>query len=455
MEATDFARAISPWSAPDAPNITSHLTLAIRHAIKSGLLQNGERLPPERALAIVLNVSRPTISAVMKDLRASGLVASRQGSGTWIDAPSSDQTTHIPFFELIQQPGLIDLAAATAPDAAILPNFRLETADLLGADPANGLSPTGLHELRHDIACHLHRWSPQVQADDVIVTSGAHQALALLVAALVPRGATVLVEDVTYGGLIDIVEANGARVVGVERDADGPRPDSLRTMINRHQPAMTVLVSSVHSPTGVIASDQRNAELAEVLVATDSHVVIDETYADLEFIPSSRLLTTSLAGRAILVGSLSKSAWLGLRTGWIVTPRADLARTIARRRWTQFDLGPSIPSQLVAREVLAGLDQLLLARRAVLVERSTWLINTLHQAFPRWELVPVAGGLALWARLPGLDSTAFVARAAERGVALLPGSACRADRGLDPHVRICFDRPITMLEEALNRLQST
>ena len=107
----------------------------------------------------------------------------------------------------------------------------------------------------------------------------------------------------------------------------------------------------------------------------------------------------------------------------------------------------------MARQVLAELDQLLLTRRAVLIERATWLTNMLHQAFPRWELTPVAGGLALWARLPGPDSAAFVAKAAEHGVALLPGWACRADRGIDPHVRICFDRPISVLEEAINRLQ--
>lgn len=265
MDAAEFAKAISPWPGSPGGQLTSQLTLAIRHAVNGGLLRPGDRLPPERAIAGALNVSRPTISAVMQELRSAGVVASRQGSGTWIQETAKLGTPPIPFFELIQQPGLIDLAAATAPDAGVIEGIRIEGSDLLAAEPANGLSPTGLFELREAIAARLRTWTPSVAADRVIVTSGAHQALALLVATLTPRGGAVLVEDVTYGGLIDIIEGNCARVVGVERDEVGPTPDSLRSLIGLHDPALIILVSSVHSPTGTIASEQRNADLAEVL----------------------------------------------------------------------------------------------------------------------------------------------------------------------------------------------
>ncbi len=60
-----------------------------------------------------------------------------------------------------------------------------------------------------------------------------------------------------------------------------------------------------------------------------------------------------------------------------------------------------------------------------------------------WEVRPPDRGLALWARLPDGDTARFVEQAASRGVALLPGWACRANSGKDPHVRICFDRPIS------------
>ena len=451
MHATEFARAIEPWSVGKGGNITSHLALSIRHAIGAGLLTTGERLPPERELAEALSVSRPTISAVMNQLRSSGLVTSRQGSGTWVAEAAVPPSIAVPFAERLMKPGLIDLAAATAPDASSLPEFRVESTDLLSAEPANGLNPVGLPALRDSIAERVRVWAPSVDRENVIVTSGAHQALALVVAALVPRGATVLVESVTYGGLVDIIEANGARVIGIERDEAGPIPSSLRALLRRHQPALTVLVASVHSPTASVSSEERSLELAKVLASGPSRVVIDETYADLDFTLSPRTLTTALGNEAILVGSLSKSAWLGLRTGWIVAP-PDKRREIVRRRWAQFDLGPSVPSQLFALEVLKGLDARLVKRRAALLERAQWLTDALHDSFPEWDVFPVQGGLALWARLPVEDSNVFVDRAAEMGVALMPGSACRADRGTDSHVRICFDRPSELLQEALDRM---
>ena len=121
-------------------------------------------------------------------------------------------------------------------------------------------------------------------------------------------------------------------------------------------------------------------------------------------------------------------------------------------RWSQFDLGPSVPGQLFARAAMDGLDAAIDRRRDVLRERIGLFVGELGRACPDWELTPPQGGLALWARLPGGDGDAFAAAAAKLGVAVLPGSACRADRGADPHIRICFDRPADVLEAAVERL---
>ena len=147
MDAADVARIVDPWLQPTAGAVGAQLTLAIRQAITSGLLPSGARLPPERALAGALHVSRPTISAVMDNLRRAGLVESRQGSGTWV-APSAPSTFEpVPFAELVHRPSTIDLAGATSPDASMLPPIRIETADLLAIDPPNGLIPVGLASL--------------------------------------------------------------------------------------------------------------------------------------------------------------------------------------------------------------------------------------------------------------------------------------------------------------------
>lgn len=451
MDVLDFLRTVDPWVDQDDGPVGARLGLAIRHAISNGQLVRGDRLPPERALAEAWHVSRPTISAVVDDLRIAGMLSSRQGSGTWVTSPSQPTTSAIPFAELIHSTGLIDLAAATAPDARLLPQIRIDTADLLEAEPASGLNPVGLATLRSDIARHASGYWPTIGPDNVVITSGAHQALALVVATFVERGRVVLLEDTTYGGLVDIVRSNGATIVGIERDDDGPIPQVLARLLKRHDPAMTVLVSSVHSPTGAVSSDQRCDELAEVLVGASGKVVLDETYAEVDFEAPSRRLASALGVKAIHVGSLSKSIWTGLRTGWILAGE-DECRAVVNRRWAQFDLGPDVASQLFAREALAALPELMPKRRRHLRERSLWLAEAITSAFPSWAFRPAQGGLAMWIDLGDEDGRAFADAAATKGVAVLPGWACRADQARTNHIRMCFDRPTELLDEAVERL---
>ncbi len=453
MQDTQFVKAIAPWLSPTDGPIRAHLALAIRQAIGTGHLPAGTRLPPERSLAAALHVSRPTISAVVEDLRASGMLTSRQGSGSWVTEGHTQRRPTVPFVELLQASGSIDLAAATAPDASLLPPMRVENSDFLGVEPANGLTPLGMEQLRRNIA-DRHRYdsshSPDPTLDQVIMTSGAHHALGLIIAACAQRGSSILVEETTYGGLIDMIHANGCVPVGVPRDDDGPIPEVLSSLLRTHRPSLTILVSSVHSPTGTVSSAHRTHALAKILTAAQTQVVLDETYADLEFSPTTRVLANELGNKAIRVGSLSKTLWTGLRTGWIIAS-PTICTDIARRRFQQFDLGPSIPSQLFALQALEHFDVVVQKRRAQLIDRSSWLTDALAVKFPDWSLSRVDGGLALWAEVH-MDGNTFAKQASERGVAVLPGSACRADGQPTPHIRLCFDRPIDVLEAALDRL---
>lgn len=453
MDVSDFLRTVNPWVDQERGPVGARLGLAIRHAISNGLLVQGDRLPPERALAQAWHVSRPTISAVVDDLRTAGLLRSRQGSGTWVAASNERSSPSVPFVELIQSTGLIDLASATAPDAGMLPSISIGTADLIETDPANGLSPAGLPMLCTAIAEHVSAYLPALAGENVVITSGAHQALALLLATFVRRGDVVLVEDTTYGGLVDMIAANGAKPVAIDRDDDGPVPAHLAALLERHRPAMTVLISSVHSPTGVVSSDHRCDELAEILADGPGHVVLDETYAEVSFAPPNRRLARNLGTDAIHVGSLSKALWTGLRTGWIVASETT-CQTIIHRRCSQFDLGPGVASQLFAREALRSLPDLIPTRRKLLRERARWLTDAVESAFPEWSVVPAMGGLALWVDLGDRDGQQYALAAAERGVAVLPGWACRADQEPTNHIRMCFDRPVELLDEAVERMAS-
>lgn len=458
MNAQQLARLLgSDWllqrrTASDAGNLARRLALGLQHLIAGDLLAAGTRLPAERTLAEAFHVSRPTVTAALDELRDLGLVESRQGSGTWIADRAAAPPTPLPAMsELVFPAHGINLAAATAPDASHLGPLRLGLGDLLSASPAHGYDPVGLPELRERVAARLTRRGLPTTADEIVVTNGAHHALALILGALARPRDRVIVEELTYGGFLDLAEAARARPLPVAGDDDGPLPSALDRAIRQSQPRLVYLVGPIHAPTGTATSEARLRAIAEVLDRHEALVVADETLAALHRdrrAPS--LATLCSAARVLTVESLSKSVWGGLRIGWIRAPRA-LCEPIVRHR-ARVDLGTSVAAQLVALQVEARLDALLRERNRALRAKAAHLRRRLRARLPTWSVALPAGGLCLWARLPVDDAAPYVEAAARHGVAVMAGAVARADRGPDPHIRICFDRTEQILDEAAERM---
>ena len=451
MTADQLARLLgSEWTlAAEAGNLARRLALGLRHLIAGDLLPTGMRLPAERALAQAFHVSRPTVTAALDELRDLGLVQSRQGSGTWIaerDRESGPQVTAMS--EVVFPSHGINLAAATAADATHLGWLRIGLGDLLAGSPAHGYDPIGLPALRERIAART-----AADPDEILVTHGAHHALALILGALARAGDRVIVEDYTYGGFLDLLEVARARPVPIPRDEHGVIPDALDRALRRSQPRLVYLMPSIHAPTGAGTTPDRRSELARVLDRHEALVVADDTLADLH--PGGRappLATLCSTATVITVESLDKAVWGGLRTGWIRAPRA-IREPLLRHR-ARVDLGVAVATQQVAVQIMARLDQLLANRNAELRRKAEHLQQGLAARLPDWSIPLPDGGLCLWARLPG-DASAFAEAAARRGVVVMPGAVARPDRRDDRHVRICFDRSPRILTEAVERLATT
>jgi DNA-binding transcriptional MocR family regulator len=457
VNAQQLARLLgSDWSqgrntASEAGTLARRLALALQHLIAGELLPAGTRLPAERALAQAFHVSRPTVTAALDELRDLGLVESRQGSGTWI-ADRTTQPSRVPAMsELVFPAHGINLAAATAADASHLGPVRLGLGDLLSASPAHGYDPLGLPELRERIAARLTRRGLPTNAEAIIVTNGAHHALALIVGALARPRDRVVVEELTYAGFLDLAAVARARPAPIAGDGEGPLPEALDLAIRQSQPRLVYLVGPIHAPTGAATSEARLRAIAEVLDRHEALVVADETLAALRRGKRARSLATLCStARVLTVESLSKSLWGGLRIGWIRAP-AELREPLLRHR-ARVDLGTSVAAQLVALQVEERFDALLRKRNRALQIKAANLRRRLTARLPMWSVPLPAGGLCLWARLPGDDATPYVEAAARHGVAVMAGAIARADRAPDPHIRICFDRSEQILEEAAERM---
>ena len=436
----------------DAPtNLARRLALSMRHLIVTGLLPNGTRLPPERALAASIGVSRPTITAALDDLRRLGLIAAKQGSGTWVEHAENPPSPFPAMADMVFTDHGINLAAATAQDAAHLGPINLTLSDLLATSPAHGYDPRGLPELRQRVAEHISRDGVAANPDDIIITNGAHHALSLILGALVKPNDLIAAEEYTYGGLLDLAHTHRARVDIISRDSGGTVVGSLRQLLRRSKPKLVFLMPRVHGPTGTTTDPNRHTELTAELMAAGSVVIEDDTLADLILTDNHGRLPA--APGAVRIGSLSKSVWGGLRLGWIHSP-APMRDQLLRHR-ARTDLGTPIASQIVGLQVIDGLATLLNRRTAELRARAEHLQQLVTAALPDWQATTPHGGLSLWVRLPLRDASTFTTMAARSGVLVMPGTVARPDRNADPHIRICFDRNPNIVEEGVERLAET
>jgi DNA-binding transcriptional MocR family regulator len=328
----------------------------------------------------------------------------------------------------------INLAAATAHDASHLGPVEV---DLLAATPAHGLDPSGLPALREQLALRH-----GLDTDGLIITNGAHHALALVLGALCRPGERVIVEEHTYAGFLDLLEGARVQAIAIERDADGAEPRALERAIRLTQPRLVYLMPRVHAPSGATTSPQRREELAAVLSRHACITVSDDTLAELG--PRAGPLATD---SLITVGTLSKSLWSGLRVGW-VHASADVRERIVSHR-ARVDLGSAVAAQQIALQLVGRMDTLLAERTAQLRDKAERLRRGLP---PEWTVAAPDGGLCLWARLPVPDAAPYVDAAARAGVLVMPGAVARAGRTADPHIRLCFDRPAGLLDEAITRL---
>ncbi len=474
----DLVATLGRWSAGRGP-LYLLLATRFRQVIDEGLLPPGTRLPPDRTLAAALAVGRTTVVAAYEVLRQEGRIVRRQGSGTRVAAaalaapesaagstagstarapgapgPHRARATSNPLFlHLLEPPDgvlLLSCAAPLGPPEEVVRAYRtleLPTRDL-------GYHPAGVPGLREALADRFTARGARTAPEQILVTSGAQQALSLLTRLLVAPGDPVLVEAPTYPGALDLFREAAAVLRPVPTHADtGLDVDEAVRVMAEHRPALSYVISRHHNPTGAVLPPLAARRLAAVAAELGLTLVDDETLADLAFAePGPHPPPALLAEGAPLVsvGSLSKVCWGGLRVGWVRGPVPLISR-LARLKAIH-DLGTDVPSQLVATRLLADFEPLRRRRIAELRHHHDLLRAELAARLPDWLCPPVTGGQTLWVRLPRGDGVSFAQTALRHGVAVLPGTTVDPLGRSGAHLRLHFLAPPDELTEAVRRL---
>lgn len=458
-------QVLGDWMKHSGP-LYSRLATALIAAIEHFDLPPGTRLPAERNLASLLAVSRATVTQAYEMLREGGWVQSRQGSGTWVGsgqpaprpAPSGPRPlTSGPFYTRLvdsspQPPINLAMAALSDTEEVFREGAAFHLEDLLGA-PNHGYAPLGHPVLRQRIAGLYQRAGAPTAPEEVIVTSGAQQAISLLAGHYVQRGDAVIIESPTYAGAIDAFARAGARLIPVPVGPSGIRLDLLAEALASAKPRLVYLMPTYQNPTGAVMPEDARREIARLADQSQVPFAEDNTLADIRLGPQEPpppLAHYARGGTVVSIGSMSKLYWAGLRVGWIRAPGSLVTRLGQHK--AAADLGSSLVSQAIACRLLPDHEQVRDRRSEVLTARLDTLEALLHERLPEWRWRRPDGGLSLWIRIPSADAGAFAEQALRHGVALNAGESLAPDDSHRDYLRINFVVREELLEAAVDRL---
>ena len=462
----DVAARLGSWAEGPGP-LHRKLAGALQSAVERGDLPTGSRLPPERALARSLAVSRSTVVAAYDRLRADGLIESRQGSGTRVRWSAADPRVagwsaggsgDVIFRRLIEGPSTtISLAAAVCPGmpevAEAVASFSAD--DLFELTAMSGYVPLGFTPLRQAIAAHHTRAGLPTTEGQVLVTTGAQQAISLVASLLVRPGDVVLVENPTFSGTLEAIKAAGARPVPVPIDDEGADVEAfarLARLADQTSPAAVYLMPSYHNPTGVMLSEARRRRLARLSAERGLPVIEDNTLEPARLAPDPpppAVAAFDADAPVLTVGSLSKVLWAGLRVGWVRASEELINRVVHQK--VVHDLSSPVLTQAVAARMLPDLEEMQERRRQRLVANLVRAEALLGEHLPDWTWTRPSGGLALWVRLPDGDGGEFCQVAMRHGVEVVPGASMSPDGSFADHLRLALIEP-PLLAEAIARL---
>lgn len=453
VSAERLAARLGRWATTDA-TLSASLAEAIARLVREGELRGGDRLPSERTLAATVAVSRGTVVSAYARLYDEGILDRRQGSGTRVAgaAPLAARQAagrgEALYATLPSSINLLRAVPAISPRAVdIVQRHRpVLDATTVEADPA------GLPDLRAAIALAMTEDGTPTTPAQVLVTHGGQQALSLLVDEVVSPGDTVLTEEVAWPGLTDAVRRRGGHVHGIRLTPDGIDVDALEMAIVVRRPVLIALNPHNHNPTGMQTSPAVRQRIADLAADHGVTVVEDRVLAHVSFdgVTPPSLAALRPDAPIVVVESLSKWAWEGLRVGWLRGDPVLVRRLRGLRQST--DLSTSVPAQMLALDLLAEAPALRRDVATVHREAAVTAGRLLQAHLPDWRWRPPRGGLCIWAQLPAGSATAFARHAAGFAVSVAGSAQFTSDMDADDHIRLPVTPDAHVLEAGLQRL---
>ncbi|WP_167050643.1 PLP-dependent aminotransferase family protein [Salinibacterium sp. ZJ77] len=447
LSARSLALLMVDWRGSGTP---AYLALAdrVRLLILDGRIPLGTRLPAERELASHLGLSRTTVSAAYGELRETGYLESIRGSGSTARIPNAGSAADDDI--LIDAP--LDFSKASLPSLPVVAQAAQAAVDRLPSFLSDsGFDPFGLLLLRRAIADRYTDRGLPTDPDQLMITVGAQSAIHLVARTLLARGDRAIVESPGYPHAFEALKAAGARLVPIAvTTEDGWDAAGLEQAFQRTSPTVAYLMPEYQNPTGKTMGLDLRERLLHVAHREGTTLIIDETMTGLGFDDQERLPVFPVNRDVVVIGSVGKSIWGGLRVGWIRAER-DLIQRLARARFVS-DLGTPVLEQLIVAEMVPDYEQILAGRRAYLKQGRDHLAKRLRASIPEWHMPHVEGGIVAWVNIGAPVSSQLALAARNEGLVIGAGPRFGLDGVFERFLRIPFGAPPDQIDRAVDAL---
>jgi len=436
--------------------------------IKRGDLPPGARIPSVRAACKAWGVSPATVFRAYYLLENRGVIRARPRSGYFVSpgpiettqasptplpgiAPKTVNVSDLVFevLKTIRQPETVPLGSAFL-SPALFPLARVGKSCATvnrSTHPASMIDglPPGYEGLRQQISARYLMTGMTMPVDEIVITSGALEALTLSAQLLAAPGDVIVIERPTFYAALQAIERLRLNVVEIPVDpVKGHDLDALARALQQHPVRACWFMTSFHNPTGVTLGDSRKQALVDLLARHDVPLIEDDVYNELHFGPDPVRPAKYFDRKGLVIhcGSFSKCLAPGYRIGWAAAGK--FADRLEHAKWMT-TLSASMPAQRAIADYLehGGYERFLHKLRRELAHQQSQMLDAIGRYFPANTMATKSdGGYFTWVALPDhVDSIEFFQAALTSGISIAPGPIFSADGGFRHRVRLNYGYP--------------
>lgn len=440
------------WTRPFKPKAgAKYIQIAemISESIRSGILQEGDQIPPQRTLATHLGVDLTTITRAYTEARNRGLIVSYGGRGSFV--MGADDTEH---------QTRIDLTINIPPQPAngsMAQRVSGGIEQLLARNSIESLSPYQGEPATRSVLQAAQGWLRPALGDldsrALLVCSGSQAAIFAILSAHTRPGYTVLCDPLTYPGLLLAAEQLNLRLWAVPSDEQGMCPDALERAWQESGARLLYLNPTFHNPTAHTMPLARRREIAEIVLQRDITLIEDDPYRYLIDDAPVPIATLTGGANTYYLASMSKCLWPSLRTSFVLPPRGDDGQRLQLSLRASSMGCSALLLALVEQWIRSGCAKELVQE----IQREVRARQQLARALLSHPFQAHPTGLHLWLPLPSQwNQELFTHALSDEGVSVACGNSFNVTPQVQDGIRISIGGASSqaVLANALRRVEA-